>query len=107
MIAKLHTKGILSEADYAAQSFDINQKLTALRVERRKKLTEDEDDEMLDALKTLNEILAEYEPQSGFDEELFGQIVDSITVTDSMELKFKLIGGITLPEKILRKGVTI
>lgn len=107
MIAKLHTKGILSEADYTAQSQDISQKLTALRVERRKKLSEDEDDEMLDALKTLNEILDEYEPQSGFDAELFGQIVNSVTVKSNVELQFKLIGGISLSEKIRKKGMAI
>ena len=76
-------------------------------MERRKKLSEDEDDEMLDALKTLNEILDEYEPQSGFDAELFGQIVNSVTVKSNVELQFKLIGGISLSEKIRKKGMAI
>lgn len=107
MIAKLHTKGILCDADYMAQSGEIAQKLTALRVERRKKLSEDENDEWLDAVRTLNEILTDYELKDEFDEELFEQIIESVTVISGTELHFKLIGGITLPEKITKKGASI
>lgn len=104
LLARLHTKGILSASDYAAQSADLNNKITDLRIERRKKLSEDEDDELLDELKALDKLLEETEISCEFDNELFEQIVVSITAKNSSELTFKLLGEIELTEKICEKG---
>ncbi len=104
VITKLHTSGILKAADYSAQTSEIGNKITELRVERRKKLSEDENDEMLDGLQELNEILSESIPQDEFDSELFEQIVESITIDDSTKITFKLLGGIKLTESIHEKG---
>ena len=38
------------------------------------------------------------------DNELFDEIIESITVDSSEQLTFKLIGGITLTEQIPKKG---
>ena len=104
VIARLHTSGVLNATDYATQTAEIGNKITELRIERRKKLSEDEDDEMLDDLRSLDEIMSEYIPTSTFNEELFGQIVESITVDDSTQITFKLLGGIELTEPINEKG---
>lgn len=104
VIVRLHTKGILSAADYVAKSSEINNKIGELRIERRKKLAEDEDDELLDALKTLDGILGEIDLQTDFNEELFEQIVESIMVNDNANLTYKLLGGIELTEEIREKG---
>ena len=56
------------------------------------------------ALKTLNEIIKEYEPTSEFDEEMFEQIIESIIVDDTSSMTFHLIGGLTLTEEIKEKG---
>lgn len=104
LIARLHTKGILNAADYAAQSADLENKITELRIERRKKLSEDEDDELLNDLKTLDQILKETETEQIFNDELFEQIVINITVKSNSELTFKLLGGIELTEEINEKG---
>ena len=104
VIARLHTSGVLNATDYSTQTAEIGNKITGLRIERRKKLSEDEDDELLDDLRSLDEIMSEYIPSSTFNEELFGQIVDSITVDDSTQITFKLIGGIELTEPINEKG---
>lgn len=45
---------------YAKQTSEIGNRITDLRIERRKKLTEDEDDILLDTLKERNGILEEY-----------------------------------------------
>ena len=103
-LARLHTKGILTASDYAKQSADIGNKITDLRVERRKRLSEDEDDELLDELKTLDGFLEEAKAEWEFNGELFEQIVLSITVKSNSELIFKLLGGIELTEKISEKG---
>lgn len=90
--------------EYAAQSADIGNKLTGLRIERRKKLSEDENDELLDELKTLDQILEETEIGYSFDAGLFEQIVTDITVESNSKLTFRLLGGIRLTEEIFEKG---
>lgn len=104
VITRLHTSGILPAAEYTAQTAEISNKITALRVERKKKLAEDEDDAWLQNIRELSDILEETEPTTGFDEELFGQIVESITVDDYTQLTFHLLGGIDLTEQIDEKG---
>lgn len=104
VITRLHTSGIIPAAEYMSQAAEINGKITALRMERKKKLSEDEDDAWLESLGELNDILEETEPISEFDSELFGQIVESITVDDCTRLTFRLLGGIELTEKINEKG---
>lgn len=104
VIARLHTNGILNNAEFAVQSSEINNRISKLRANRRLKLSEDENDEWLDQIKTLNEILKNYEPTEIFDEELFEQTVIGITVCSNSELTFKLIGDIELTEEIPLKG---
>ncbi|MFQ9424494.1 MAG: recombinase family protein, partial [Christensenellaceae bacterium] len=63
VITRLHTSGVMGVTEYTQQTSEIGNKITALRSERRKKLTEDETDMLLDELKTLNEIMKEYQPR--------------------------------------------
>lgn len=100
VIARLHTSGILNGSDYSAQSSEINDRISTLRSERRKKLAEDEGDEQLDKLKELQGILDEYEPTAAFNEDLFNQIVETTTVMSRSEIVFQLIGGLKLTESI-------
>ena len=86
------------------QTAEINNKITELRTERRKRLSEDENDELIDTLKDLNEILEEYELTTEFDSELFGQVIESITVDGNSQLIFELVGGIRFTEQIDEKG---
>lgn len=104
VITRLHTSGVLDAADYAKQTSEIGNRITDLRIERRKKLTEDDDDILLDTLKELNGILEEYEPTAEFDNDLFEQIVQDITVNDNTQITFRLLGDIQLTEKINEKG---
>ena len=100
VIARLHTSGILNGSDYSAQSSEINNRISTLRSERRKKLAEDEGDEQLDKLKELQGILNEYEPTEAFNEDLFNQIVETATVMSRSEIVFQLIGDLKLTESI-------
>lgn len=104
VLSRLHGKGVLNAADYTAQSDVLENKITELRIERRAKITDSDEDKMLDGLKLLNDILTETELGTDFDAELFGQTVDSITVESNELLTFHLAGGISLPEKIREKG---
>ena len=89
VIARLHTSGVLNAAEHSMQTAEINNKITELRTERRKRLSEDENDELIDTLKYLNEILEEYEPTTEFDSGLFGQVIESITVDSNSQLIFE------------------
>lgn len=99
VVAQLYKKGILNHAEYAARSGELDRKVSKLRSERRRILTEDEDDEIIESLKELNQTIAEYIPTGSFDPDLFGQIVESITVIGKSTLRFRLAGGLTLTEK--------
>ena len=100
VVARLHTNGVLNATDFAAQSSMISNKINALRLDRKKALAEDEDDELIDTLKSLDDTLAEYVPGTPFDQKLFEQIVQSITVVDNARLTFHLIGGLALTEQV-------
>lgn len=104
VLSRLHGKGVLNAADYTAQSDVLENKITELRIERRTKITDSDENEMLEELKMLNDILKEVEIGIDFDAELFEQMVDSITVDSNELLTFHLAGGISLPEKIREKG---
>lgn len=104
VLSRLHGKGVLNAADYTAQSDVLENKITELRIERRTKISDSDENKMLEELKMLNDILKEVEIGIDFDAELFEQTVDSITVESNERLTFHLAGGISLPEKIREKG---
>lgn len=104
VISRLHTNGILNAADYTVQTSVINTKITDLRAERKKKLTEDTGDEKLDELKELYKILECSENIENPSIELTGQIVKQITVVSNAELTFRLLGDVELTENIPEKG---
>lgn len=104
IITKLHTKGILNISDYTLKASDINEKISKLRQRRRKLLSEDENDEILETVKYLNYLIDNYESSTDFDNELFNEIVKSITAVDNSKITFNLIGGIKLTEEISEEG---
>ena len=99
VISKLYNKGILNTIEFTEQSSKINNQINQLRIERRKNISNKKDEKQLNELKELNELLEHYQLYH-FDENLFSQIVDKIVVLNQNELKFTLIGGLTLTEKI-------
>ena len=103
ILAKLKNNGILSAVEYAEQSSEIENKISTLRVERRKKLSENQDDEIIDELKTLKQLLSEYQPRAVFDKTLFDIIVKKIEVVNNSTIRFILLGDIELTETINRK----
>lgn len=104
VIAKLYTNNIIGSAEYSEQNSEIGNKIRDLRIERRKKLSEDENEEALDEIKRLNAIIEGCTPSSEFDETLFKQIVEGITINNDDSLIFHLIGEIELTETMNTKG---
>ena len=100
VVARLHTNGVLNATDFAAQLSVISNKINALRLDRKKALSEDEDDELIFTLKSLDDTLAGYVPGASFNRELFKETIQSITVMDNSKLTFHLIGGLAFTEQI-------
>lgn len=103
VVTRLHTNGVLSAADFALQTSEINRRLLELRRERRKKLNENEDG-TIDELQCLYDAVQEVQLTGGFDEEIFGEIVEKIIIKDRKAIIFCLIGGLQLTEAIKEKG---
>lgn len=101
-MSRLHASGALNDADYAQKFGEINNKLTKLRKERRRQFS-NEEDKQLSALKNLNDIISEYEPNSQFDGDLFEQIVEKIVVDSNAKITFCLYGDLRLSEDIPEK----
>lgn len=102
-IAKHRTMGFIDAAEYAEKSGVISSRISSLRTERRKLLSEDENNEILDNLKSLSAALTDLgNVRTEFDENLFSDIVTHITAVSNTELRFRLIGGLELTETILR-----
>ena len=51
VLSRLHGKGVLNAGDYTAQSDVLENKITELRIERRTKITDSDENEMLEELK--------------------------------------------------------
>lgn len=101
-LAKHRTKGIIDTAEYTARSSVMNKSISTLRTERRKLLTEDETDEMIDELRGLNNIISLTDVQTVFDERLFEKTVTGIIAVSNTEICFRLPGGLELTETISR-----
>ena len=104
VITRLYTKGTLNAAEYAKQTAELGNQISALRIERRRKLAGDEEDAWVEEIKELDGILSSYVPTGNFDESLFRGIVKRIIVQDNARLTFRLIGGIELTEEIEETG---
>lgn len=100
VVARLHTNGVLNATDFAAQSSVISNKINALRLDRKKALAEDEDDELIYTLKSLDDFLARYVPGTPFSQALFEEIIQRITVVDNSKLTFHLVGELAFTEQI-------
>ena len=104
-VARLHNKGILDSSDFAAQTGRVTQQVNALRAERRRLLHEDENNDALADLRALDEAIDMIEEtQTIFDEDLFAEIVEDITMVSPTKLRFRLLGGPELTETIERRG---
>ncbi len=104
LIARLRTQGTLDEAYCTAKSTELDSRHISLQKRLRAMTGNDEERERISELKRLSELLQSTEPITEFDEALFAQTVEQITVISDTKLKFKLTGGLELTESISREG---
>ena len=103
-ISKLRASGLL-DADACAAKLDaLDAQLTQLRAKRRRLLRNDDISEMVDALRQTVETLHQGpEQMDEFDEELFNEMVEKITVDTDHVLRFHLRGGFDVAEPLWRE----
>lgn len=104
MMAQLRQKGLMDEQTFRSKSNELNNSLNSLRSKRRLFLNNNEADKAITSIKSLMNILDKGPDKLiVFDEELYDSMVKGITADDSDTIKFTLIGGLVINEKIERK----
>lgn len=103
MLATLKSQGILDAAYFTAHSQELDRKLVSLQTRLHAMLDNDENDEQIEGIKILISIFESAEQFIEFDEPMFRQTVEKITVLSDTELRFHLPGGVEFIEKIQRK----
>ncbi len=102
MLTVLNQQGAVDPDIFISQSNQLAQQLRKAK-RRKEKLLERDGNDALSKTRELTEIL-EYGPESldAFDGELFRELVEKIIVESNERIRFRLINGLELPEKIER-----
>lgn len=103
VIARLRKRGFLDEKKYNEKLFELESKMARLDRELKKHTKIDIEDETIEQLDILIDCFeSQSSIMSGFNEELFGMIVEKIIVRNN-KLEFSLISGIVFKEEIKEK----
>ena len=104
LIAQLRQKELMDEETFRTKSNELNNSLNSLRSQRRLFLNNNEADKAITDIKKLIAIIDKGPDKlTEFDEDIFEKIVAEITADESEIIRFKLIGGLVIKEKIERK----
>ena len=100
MVEQLHAKGYLKDEVHKAQVREINDQLRQLKRERQCEFSSGIT-HMIEELTRLKKLLEELEePLDRFDEKLFTEIVQAISISRRDEMTVTLIGGLRFTEML-------
>lgn len=100
-VTVLQSRGLLDAAACSVKLRDIEAKLTELRRDRRRLLKNENLEEVMEALRqTADMIHNGPERLEGFDESLFADLVEKITVESQTCIRLRLYGGMELTERL-------
>ena len=103
-ISRLRSSGLLDDDACSAKLAALEAQLTQLRAKRRRLLKNDDISEAAEALRQTLDILHQGpERLDEFDEELFNEMVEKITVDTDHVLRFRLRGGFDVAEPLWRE----
>lgn len=102
VMTKLRTKELMDSDSYLEQATEIVNRVNRLRSKRRLFLNKTEGDECISELKRLSAIMDKAGELAEFDAAVFRNVVKSITLSDSDEIVFHLLGGMKITEHIRR-----
>lgn len=104
LLNKLRERNMIPLEAFLQKNADMTARLAELKRQRRMLLeAKDENRKILRGLRELQHILKETEIRDGFDEQLFGSIVEKIIAESSVRIWFQLPGGLLLPGDIKEK----
>ena len=101
VLIRLKSKGGIDPALALSQSDELNRKLKDLRRLRRKVLAAADGDEQIQATEAILDYLETAQWQTEVTSELFENLVERITVASAEEVKFRLLNGLELTEKLV------
>ena len=101
MLIRLKSKGCIDPALALSQADEMNRKLRDLRRLRRKVLAAADGDEQIQATEALLDYLETAQWLTEVTPELFENLVERITVVSVDEVKFRLLNGLELTERLV------
>ena len=100
-ISTLQARGLLDADTYTTKQREIDVRLAKLRRERRQLLKNEDIEDRIGAIKRTAAVLDSGPGQMrSFDEDVFADLVEKITVETQMQICFHLYGGIQLTERL-------
>ena len=100
MLDQLHSKGYLAIEVYQSQAREVRNQLATLKMQREDTF-ESKLNELLGQVRRLQKLLLELEdPIETFDEKLFHEIVQSISINNQDEMTVTVLGGLKFTEQI-------
>ena len=104
LLNRLRERNMIPLEAFLQKNADMTARLAELKRQRRLQMDAgDENKKMLKGLRELQHILKETEMQEGFDEQLFGSIVEKVIAESSERIWSQLPGGLLLPGDIKEK----
>ena len=101
VLIRLKSKGCIDPALALSQADEMNRKLRDLRRLRRKVLAAADGDEQIQSTEAILDYLDGAQWQTGVTPDLFENLVDRIMVVSPDEVKFRLLNGLELTERLV------
>ena len=101
VLIRLKSKGCIDPALALSQADELNRKLRDLRRLRRKVLADADGDEQLQTTEALLDYLADAGWRDEVTPDIFEELVENITVISEKEVKFRLLNGLELTERLV------
>ena len=101
VLIRLKSKGCIDPALALSQADEMNRKLRDLRRLRRKVLAAADRDEQLQSTEAILDYLDGTQWQTEVTPDLFENLVERITVASADEVKFRLLNGLELTERLV------
>ena len=101
MLIRLKSKGCIDPALALSQADEMNRRLRDLRRLRRKVLEAADGDEQIQSTEAILDYLETAQWQTEVTPELFENLVEQITIASAGEVKFRLLNGLELTERLV------
>lgn len=104
-LEQFKTGGLIDNDAYLIKNRELEAKLSELRGERRRLLQNEDNDAIIDTIRTTADAIRNSpERLETFDEVLFAELVEAVVAESQTKIRFRLYGGIELLETIQSTG---